>query len=246
MDDRFRGQAAIVTGGASGLGLGIARRLVQEGARVSLWDRNPDALRKAAAELGSSHLCAVDVADQEAVQRATRDTSEALGGLDILVASAGITGPNAPTWEYPIAEWRRVMEVNLDGVFYCNRAVVPHLLRRGYGRIVNIASISGKEGNPNACAYSASKAGVIAFTKSLGKELAETEVRVNCVAPAAVKTALFDQMSQGHIDYMLSKIPMKRFGTVEEIASLACFLASKECSFNSGAVFDISGGRATY
>src|SRR6266852_2698867 len=138
------------------------------------------------------------------------------------------------------------MRVNLDGVFYCNRAVVPHLLRRGYGRIVNIASISGKEGNPNACAYSASKAGVIAFTKSLGKELAETEVRVNCVAPAAVKTALFDQMSQGHIDYMLSKIPMKRFGTVEEIASLACFLASRECSFNSGAVFDISGGRATY
>jgi NAD(P)-dependent dehydrogenase (short-subunit alcohol dehydrogenase family) len=235
-----------VTGGASGLGLGIARRLVQEGARVSLWDRNPDALRKAADELGSSHLCAVDVTDQEAVEGATRDTSEALGGLDILVANAGITGPNAPTWEYPIAEWRRVMEVNLDGVFYCNRAVVPHLLRRGYGRIVNIASISGKEGNPNACAYSASKAGVIAFTKSLGKELAETEVRVNCVAPAAVKTALFDQMSQGHIDYMLSKIPMKRFGTVEEIASLACFLASRECSFNSGAVFDISGGRATY
>jgi 3-oxoacyl-[acyl-carrier protein] reductase len=246
LDDRFRGQAAIVTGGASGIGLGIARRLVQEGARVSLWDRNLDALRKVTAELGSSHICAVDVTDQEAVERAARDTSEALGGLDILVANAGITGPNAPTWEYPIAEWRRVMQVNLDGVFYCNRAVVPHLLRRGYGRIVNIASISGKEGNPNACAYSASKAGVIAFTKSLGKELAETEVRVNCVAPAAVKTALFDQMSQGHIDYMLSKIPMKRFGTVEEIASLACFLASRECSFNSGAVFDISGGRATY
>ena len=141
-----------------------------------------------------------------------------MGGLDILVANAGITGPNAPTWEYPIAEWQRVMEVNLDGVFYCNRAIVPLLLRRGYGRIVNIASVSGKEGNPNACAYSASKAGVIAFTKSLGKELAETEVRVNCVAPAAVKTALFDQMSQGHIDYLLSKIPMKRFGTVEEIA----------------------------
>lgn len=235
-----------MTGSASGLGFGIAKRLIEEGARVSLWDRNRDALQKAAAELGSTKICAVDVTDAEAVEKAARDTVEALGSLDILIANAGITGPNAPTWKYPIAEWRAVMQVNLDGVFYCNRAVVPHLLQTGYGRIVNIASISGKEGNPNACAYSASKAGVIALTKSLGKELAETEIRVNCIAPGAVKTALFDQMTQTHVDYMLSKIPMKRFGTVEEIAALTCFLASRECSFNSGAVFDISGGRATY
>ncbi|MBX5455204.1 MAG: SDR family oxidoreductase, partial [Acidobacteriia bacterium] len=165
---------------------------------------------------------------------------------DILVASAGISGPNATVWEYPPEQWRRVVEINLFGVFYTNRAVVPHMLRQDYGRIVNIASIAGKEGNPNASAYSASKAGVIGFTKSLGKELAKTGIRVNCITPAAVRTAIFAQMTQEHIDYMLSKIPMGRFGTVEEIAALVAWLSSKECSFSTGAVFDISGGRATY
>ncbi len=243
---RFFGQVAIVTGAASGLGLGIAKRLSAEGAKVSLWDCNPAALSSAAAGLGGAHTVTVDVVDPAALQRAAQDTLDALGRIDIMVASAGITGPNAPAWEYPLAEWSRVMQVNLDGLFYSNRAVVPHLLAAGYGRIVNIASISGKEGNPNACAYSASKAGVIAFTKSLGKELAETGIRVNCIAPGAVRTPLFDQMTDAHIQYMLSKIPMKRLGTIEEVAALACWLASAECTFNCGAVFDLSGGRATY
>ncbi|MDP9053430.1 MAG: SDR family oxidoreductase [Acidobacteriota bacterium] len=243
---RFSGQVAVVTGAASGLGLGIAKRLASEGARVSLWDCNPATLSAAAATVDGSHTVTVDVVDPAAVERAAQNTLEALGRIDILVASAGITGPNAPSWEYPIAEWRRVMQVNLDGLFYCNRAVVPHFLAAGYGRIVNIASISGKEGNPNACAYSASKAGVIAFTKALGKELAETAIRVNCIAPGAVRTPLFDQMSEAHIQYMLSKIPMKRLGAIEEVAAMACWLASAECTFNSGAVFDLSGGRATY
>ena len=172
--------------------------------------------------------------------------AEALGGIDILVASAGITGPNATLWEYPVDEWKRVIDVNLNGVFYCNRAVVPHMQAGGYGRIVNIASVAGKEGNPNASAYSTSKAGVIGLTKSLGKELAKTEIRVNCVTPAAVRTPIFDQMSQTHIDFMLGKIPLGRFGTVDEIAALICWLASEEASFSTAAVFDCSGGRATY
>jgi 2-dehydro-3-deoxy-L-rhamnonate dehydrogenase (NAD+) len=243
---RFAGQSAIVTGAASGLGLGIAKRLFREGAQVSLWDCNPAALDSAATCLGGAHTVTVDVVDPAAVERATQNTVDALGRIDILVASAGITGPNAPAWEYPLSEWSRVMQVNLDGLFYSNRAVVPHFLASGYGRIVNIASISGKEGNPNACAYSASKAGVIAFTKSLGKELAETDIRVNCIAPGAVRTPLFDQMTETHIQYMLSKIPMKRLGTIDEVAALACWLASGECTFNCGAVFDLSGGRATY
>ena len=180
------------------------------------------------------------------MQRAADETAAALGKIDILVACAGITGPNAPVWEYPVAEWDSVIDVNLNGVFYCNRAVVPHMLRNSYGRIVNIASIAGKEGNPNAAAYSASKAGVIGLTKSLGKELANTNVRVNCVTPAAVRTPLFAQMTQEHIDFMLSKIPLGRFGEIDEIASLVCWLASEECSFSTGAAFDISGGRATY
>jgi 3-oxoacyl-[acyl-carrier protein] reductase len=173
-------------------------------------------------------------------------TLSALGGVDILVASAGITGPNTTTWEYPVDAWQRVIDVNLNGLFYCNRAVVPAMLEGGYGRIINVASIAGKEGNPNASAYSASKAAVIGLTKSLGKELAKTNITVNCVTPAAVRTPIFDQMSQTHIDFMLSKIPIGRFGTVEEVAALICWLASEECSFTTGGVFDVSGGRATY
>ena len=242
MSGRFTDRVAIVTGGASGIGAGIAARLAADGARVSLWDRDEAALAGAAA----AHKAAVDVTDADAVARAAADTEATLGRVDILVASAGITGPNLSVRDYPVAEWDRVIDVNLNGVFYCNRAVVPHMLRNGYGRIVNIASIAGKEGNPNAAAYSASKAGVIGLTKSLGKELARTDIRVNCVTPAAVRTPLFAQMTQEHIDFMLSKIPVGRFGEIEEIASLVCWLASEECSFSTGGVFDISGGRATY
>jgi 3-oxoacyl-[acyl-carrier protein] reductase len=231
----------------SGIGAGIATRLAAEGARLSLWDRDAGMLAELHARTrGATHTVAVDVTDAEAVHDAAAQTVRALGRLDILVASAGITGPNAPVAEYPIDAWNRVIDVNLNGVFYCNRAVVPHMLNGGWGRIVNIASIAGKEGNPNAAAYSASKAGVIGLTKSLGKELAGTEIRVNCVTPAAVRTPIFDQMTQHHIDFMLSKIPLGRFGEIDEIAALACWLASEECSFSTGAVFDASGGRATY
>jgi 2-dehydro-3-deoxy-L-rhamnonate dehydrogenase (NAD+) len=239
---RFANRVAVVTGGVSGIGAGIAERLATEGARVSLWDHDAAALAAAAA----AHKTTVDVTDAEAVQRAAADTAGVLGRIDVLIACAGITGPNASVWDYPIADWDRVIDVNLNGVFYCNRAVVPFMLRRDYGRIVNIASIAGKEGNPSAAAYSASKAGVIGLTKSLGKELAKTNVRVNCVTPAAVRTPLFAQMTQEHIDFMLSKIPLGRFGEIDEIASLVCWLASEECSFSTGGVFDISGGRATY
>jgi 2-dehydro-3-deoxy-L-rhamnonate dehydrogenase (NAD+) len=243
---RFAGRRAIITGGASGIGRDIAARLVTEGAEVSLWDRDEAVLAEAVAATGAGHSRVLDITDASDVSRAADETAAALGKLDILIASAGITGPNTTLWEYPVEEWRRVIDVNLNGLFYCNRAVVPHLLRNGYGRIVNIASIAGKEGNPNASAYSASKAGVIGLTKSLGKELAKTEIRVNCVTPAAVKTAIFDQMTQQHIDFMLSKIPVGRFGAPSEVTSLVCWLASEECSFSTGAVFDVSGGRATY
>ncbi len=255
MPARFQGRTAIVTGGAAGIGAGIATRLAAEGARLSLWDHDADALARTAAALdarfaatqGPVHTVALDVTDAAAVGRAAEAAAEAmLGRIDILIASAGISGPNGPVAEYPIAEWNRVIAVNLNGVFYCNRAVVPHMQRGGYGRIVNIASIAGKEGNPYAAAYSASKAGVIGLTKSLGKELAGTDIRVNCVTPAAVRTAIFDQMTPQHIDFMLSKIPLGRFGKIEEIAALVCWLASDEASFSTGAVFDISGGRATY
>jgi 3-oxoacyl-[acyl-carrier protein] reductase len=239
---RFSNRTAVVTGGVSGIGAGIAARLAAEGARISLWDRDAAALDAAEA----AHKVALDVTDPDAVQRAATATAAALGGIDILVTSAGITGPNHPTWAYPVAEWDRVIDVNLKGVFYCNRAVVPEMQRAGYGRIVNIASIAGKEGNPNASAYSASKAGVIALTKALGKELAAGEIRVNCVTPAAVKTPLFAQMTQQQIDWMLSKIPIGRFGAIDEVAALVLWLASEECSFSTGAVFDVSGGRATY
>jgi 3-oxoacyl-[acyl-carrier protein] reductase len=244
---RFDGRVAVVTGGISGIGYAVAQRLAAEGARLAIWDLHAVALGAVSGRLGVKvHTERLDLADPDAVQKAADVTATALGRIDILVASAGVTGPNRPTWEYPIEEWRRVIEVNLNGVFYSNRAVVPHMLKGGYGRIVNIASIAGKEGNPNAPAYSASKAGVIGLTKSLGKELAGTPVRVNCITPSAVRTPIFEQMTQTHIDFMLSKIPMGRFGTVEEVAALICWLASEEASFSTGAVFDCSGGRATY
>jgi 3-oxoacyl-[acyl-carrier protein] reductase len=244
---RFTGRRAVVTGGASGIGLGVCRRLLAEGAKVAIWDVNADALAAARETLGGKgETFRVDIADPAAVEMAGRQSAEALGGIDILVASAGITGPNVTLWEYPVDAWRQVIDVNLNGLFYCNRAVVPFMLSGGYGRIVNVASIAGKEGNPNASAYSASKAAVIGLTKSLGKELAKNKITVNCVTPAAVHTPIFDQMSQSHIDFMLSKIPMGRFGQVEEVVSLIAWLASEECSFTTGGVFDVSGGRATY
>ncbi|MCC6869069.1 MAG: SDR family oxidoreductase [Burkholderiales bacterium] len=244
----FEGRTAVVTGGAAGIGLAVAQRFVQSGARVALWDRDAQALAKAAAALGPGTVTqAFDVADASAVEQAAAATASAFGDrIDALVCSAGIAGPNKTTWEFPIDEWRRVFDINVHGVFYCNRAVVPVMMKGGYGRIVNIASIAGKEGNPNASAYSASKAAVIGLTKSLGKELAKTGICVNCITPAAVRTAIFDQITQQHIDYMLSKIPMGRFGTVDEIAAMVCWLASEDCSFSTGAVFDLSGGRATY
>jgi len=244
-EKRFAGRVAVVTGGVSGIGLGIAERLAAEGARLALWDVDRDALACIGPRF-DAHTEALDMTDAEAVQRAADATEAALGRIDILIASAGITGPNMTVWEYPLDAWRRVIDVNLNGVYYSNRAVVPHMLKSGYGRIVNIASIAGKEGNPNASAYSASKAGVIGLTKSLGKELAGTDIRVNCVTPAAVKTPLFTQMSEAQITYMLSKIPIARFGEISEIAAMVCWLASEECSFSTGAVFDVSGGRATY
>ncbi len=242
MTQRFAGQTAVVTGGVSGIGAGIADRLAREGATVSIWDTNEAGLARSAA----AHGVMLDVTSPDAVQRAAETTVAALSKIDILVTSAGITGPNHPTWDYPIAAWDRVIDINLKGVFYCCHAVVPFMQAAGYGRIVNIASIAGKEGNPNASAYSASKAGVIGLTKSLGKELAATEIRVNCVTPAAVQTPIFDQMTPQQIDWMLSKIPIGRFGAIDEVASLVLWLASGECSFSTGAVFDVSGGRATY
>ena len=247
MAGRFDGQTAVVTGGVSGIGLAIARRLVAEGARIAVWDVNRAALAEANTLLQTQvHTVEVDMTDADAVAGAATGTAAALGKIDILVTSAGITGPNATAWDYAVADWKRVIDVNVNGVYYCARAVVPIMLANGYGRIVNLASVAGTEGNPNAAAYSASKAAVIGLTKSLGKELAATEIRVNCVTPAAVKTPLFSQMSQTQIDYMLSKIPIGRFGEVDEVASLVCWLASREASFSTGAVFDISGGRATY
>jgi 2-dehydro-3-deoxy-L-rhamnonate dehydrogenase (NAD+) len=243
----FTNRNAVVTGGAAGIGFAVAERLVQSGARVALWDRDGAALARAREALGgAAQVHEIDIARADAVERATDATASAFGRIDVLVCSAGITGPNVPTWEYPVDEWQRVFDVNVHGLFYCNRSLARHMRENDYGRIVNIASVAGKEGNPNAAAYSASKAAVIGLTKSLGKELARTGVRANCVTPAAVRTAIFDQMSQQHIDFMLSKIPLGRFGLVQEIAALVCWLASEECSFSTGAVFDASGGRATY
>jgi len=243
----FAGRTAVVTGGATGIGLAVAQRLVASGGRVSLWDRDAAALGKAAVAIGNGTVTqVVDVSDGASVEAATRASIAECGRIDALVCSAGVTGPNTTLWEYPVDAWHRVFDVNVHGVFLCNREVVRTMLTQDFGRIVNIASVAGKEGNPNASAYSASKAAVIGLTKSLGKELAKTNIRVNCVTPAAVKTAIFDQMTQQHIDFMLAKIPLGRFGQVEEIAALVAWLCTEECSFSTGAVFDLSGGRATY
>ncbi|TIX44507.1 MAG: SDR family oxidoreductase, partial [Mesorhizobium sp.] len=230
---RFAGRSAVITGGASGIGLAVAQRITGEGGRVSVWDRDAAQIEQAKAIVPGLHSVTLDVADPIAVEAAAGETIKALGAVDVLVTSAAITGPNMTTWEYSVEDWRRVIDININGVFFCNKALVPHMLERNYGRIVNIASIAGKEGNPNASAYSTSKAAVIGMTKSLGKELAKTKVTVNCVTPAAVRTAIFQQMSQQHIDFMLSKIPMARFGEVEEVAALICWIASEECSFTT-------------
>ena len=243
----LKGRTAVVTGGAAGIGLAIARRLSASGARVALWDRDASALAAAAKAIAPGTVTApLDVRDEAQVGRALEATLGAFKRIDALVCSAGIAGPSLTTWDYPLADWKEVLDINLTGVFLCNKAVATHMQKNDYGRIVNIASIAGKEGNPNASAYSASKAGVIGLTKSLGKELAKTGIRVNCVTPAAVKTAIFNQITQAHIDFMLSKIPMGRFGQVEEIAALVAWLCTEDCSFSTGAVFDLSGGRATY
>jgi 3-oxoacyl-[acyl-carrier protein] reductase len=245
----LRNRRAIVTGGARGIGYAIATRLLQSGASVSLWDLDAAALATAARELsslGRVEVAAMNVADEASVQAATEKTAEALGGIDILVNNAGITGGNGKTWELPVDGWREVIDINLVGPFICCRAVVPKMLAGGFGRIVNIASIAGKEGNPNASHYSAAKAGLISLTKSLGKELATSNILVNCLAPAAIETEMLKQMTQQHVDYMLSKIPMGRFGKAEEAAALVAWLCSDDCSFSTGAVFDLSGGRATY
>lgn len=240
------GRVAIVTGAARGIGSAIATRLAASGARVAIWDVDSGAAKTAAAEIPGAIDLLADVTDSASIARALAATEARLGPPDILVNNAGISGPNHPLETYPPEEWRRVVEIDLIGVFNCCRAVVPAMRRRDYGRIVNIASIAGKEGNPNASAYSAAKAGVIGLTKSLGKELAETGIRVNCVTPAAARTDIFAQMTEAQIAYMLSKIPMGRFALVEEIAALVAWLSSEECSFSTGGVFDISGGRATY
>lgn len=241
------GQTAIVTGSAQGIGLAVARRLIASGARVWLLDANGKLVLEAASELGSGTVgMAVDVTDLTALSAAHAKIESTAGPVSILVNSAGIAGGNALLEEYDPQVWRRVIEVNLNGTFYVNKVVVPSMKKNNYGRIVNIASIAGKEGNPNASAYSASKAGVIALTKSLGKETADFDIAVNCITPAAARTAIFDQMSQEHIDFMLSKIPRGRFLEVDEIAGMVAWLVSKENSFTTGATFDLSGGRATY
>ena len=247
----MKGRHGVVTGGATGLGFAIAKRMLASGARVTLWDLDIGGMGNAAEQLkasqpGAQVACVhVDVSDPASVVNATQQTL-AIASVDALVNCAGITGPNTRLWDYPVQAWRQVMDVNVNGLFYCCRELSPHMRERNYGRIVNIASVAGKDGNPHASAYSTSKAAVIGLTKSLGKEMADTEVRVNCVTPAAVKTAIFDQMTPEHIQFMLSKIPLGRFGTPDEIAALVTWLCTEDCSFSTGAVFDLSGGRATY
>lgn len=245
----LHGRVAVVTGGAQGIGFAVAERLLASGAALALWDADAarlDAARRSLQGRGSVSTCVVELTEDPAVAAATDDTLRAHARIDVLVNNAGITGGNAPTWALEPAVWRRVIDVNLVAPYLVCRAVVPHMLRAGYGRIVNVASVAGKEGNPNASHYSASKAGLIALTKSLGKELATTGVLVNAVAPAAAQTALFDSMTPQHIEFMRSKIPMGRFVRVQEVAAMVAWLASEECSFSTGAVFDLSGGRATY
>jgi NAD(P)-dependent dehydrogenase (short-subunit alcohol dehydrogenase family) len=243
------GQNAVVTGAAQGIGQAIADRLLRSGATVAIWDRDAAELTAAAerlAGLGRVVPVSVDVTDAEAVAAAAAGSVGALGRIDILVCNAGIAGPTMPLWEYPLEDWRRVLDIDLTGVFHCLRAVVPGMIAQNYGRICSIASIAGKEGNPNASAYSAAKAGVIALTKSLGKELAGHDISVNCITPAAARTRIFEQISQQHIDYMLAKIPRGRFVELAEVAGMVAWLVSRENSFTTGAAFDLSGGRATY
>jgi 3-oxoacyl-[acyl-carrier protein] reductase len=244
----LKNRVAIITGGAQGFGLAISKRIIESGGKVVIWDIDENAVETALNEINSNDLSfkKVDVTNFEAIEKALLETENELGKIDLFVNNAGITGMNAKVWDYPLDEWKKVIELDLNSTFYCCKAVVPHMIKNNYGRIVNIASIAGKEGNPNASAYSTAKAGVIGFTKSLGKELADKNIAVNCVTPAAAKTRIFDQMTQEHIDYMLSKIPRNRFAKVNELASLVCWLLSEENSFTTAAVFDLSGGRATY
>lgn len=245
----LKSRHAVVTGGAQGIGLSIAKRLQASGASVSIWDYDQSALQAVVEQLKESGRVTgeiVDVSDYASVERAVQSTLDLYTKIDILVANAGIAGPNHTTWDYPVEDWQRVIQVNLLGAYHCCRAIVPHMLRQNYGRIVNVASIAGKEGNPNASAYSASKAGVIALTKSLGKETAANNIAVNCITPAAARTRIFEQMSQEHVDYMLSKIPRGRLLEVDEVSAMVVWLVSEENSFTTASVFDLSGGRATY
>lgn len=244
--NRFSGRTAVITGGASGLGKAVAARIVAEGGKVSLWDLDADGLKAAADEVGASHAAALDVSDEAAVLAAATSANDALGRIDILVASAGITGATATVYEYPTDSWKRVFDINVNGVFYCCKAVVPFMLAGGYGRIVNVASVAGKEGNPNAGAYSASKAAVIGLTKSLGKELATKGVIANSLTPATFESPILEQLPPSQVEYMKGKIPMGRLGEVHESAAMVCFMASEECSFTTAATFDTSGGRTTF
>ena len=244
---RFEGTGAIITGGASGIGLRTAERMLAEGGQVCIWDVDQAKLDAARANLGEkARVTRLDLTNPSAVEHAAAEAERSMGRIDALVCSAGVAGLNAPVIDYPIDEWKRIFDVNVNGLFYCNRYVAPFMKARGYGRIVNVASIAGKEGNPTASAYSASKAAVIGLTKSLGKELAKDGVAVNAITPATVETPMLAQVAPAHIAYMRSKIPMERFGTMDEMAAIICWLASQECSFTTGAVFDVSGGRATY
>ncbi|MDC0855840.1 SDR family NAD(P)-dependent oxidoreductase [Candidatus Pelagibacter sp.] len=244
----LKNRVAIITGGAQGFGLAISKRIVESGGKVIIWDIDENEAKSALKKIASKDLSyrIVDVTNYKNIEKSLKETELEFGKIDIFINNAGITGVNAKAWEYPLDEWKKVIELDLNSTFYCCKAVVPYMIKNNYGRIVNISSIAGKEGNPNASAYSTAKAGVIGFTKSLGKELADKNIAVNCITPAAAKTRIFDQMTKEHIDYMLSKIPRNRFAKVDELASLACWLSSEENSFTTAAVFDLSGGRATY
>jgi 2-dehydro-3-deoxy-L-rhamnonate dehydrogenase (NAD+) len=243
---RFSGRTAVITGGASGLGKAVAQRIAREGGEVALWDVNPAALNAARTEVAAAHIDEVDVADHAAVARAAKQAYEKLGRIDILVNSAGITGATVPVQDFPIESWQKTLAINVNGVFFTCREIIPFMLENGYGRIVNVASVAGKEGNPNASAYSASKAAVIGFTKSLGKELALRGILANAITPATFESPILQQLPQSQVDYMRAKIPMGRLGEITESAAMICFMASEECSFTTGSVFDTSGGRTTY
>ncbi|GHH15940.1 3-oxoacyl-ACP reductase [Sphingomonas glacialis] len=245
-EGRFAGRCAVITGGASGLGKDVARRIIAEGGKAVLWDRNAAALAATKDEIGATHVVALDVSDADAVAAAAKESAEVLGKIDVLICSAGITGATVPLHEFPIDSWLQVVNVNLNGLFYCNRAVVPYLLENGYGRIVNVSSVAGKEGNPNASAYSATKAAVIGLTKSLGKELAGKGVIANAITPATFESPILEQLPPSQVEYMRSKIPMGRLGEIHESTAMVCFAASEECSFTTAATFDTSGGRTTF